>query len=311
MPRRNYYEDYYPKPSKPKPAAGLKAKSQRGKIGESWWADKWIKALEPLLDAGRLSRGRSYARSGQVLNLDIGPGVVTSRVQGSRATPYKVKITVKTLSAAEWSKVVDALAEQAIFAAKLLAGEMPKDVESAFSAARVSLFPTQRADLQTDCSCPDYANPCKHVAAVYYLLGERFDEDPFLLFHLRGKDKEQLLAELRQRRADDDLALAEDSPPYEVGPAQAEASAAPLEAELDRFWELREGMETFTAPVARPAVEAGLLKRLGKPPFERKPGEISDALTAAYAAVTDNALRLALGETVDENAWGMAHRLHG
>jgi uncharacterized Zn finger protein len=296
MPRRNYYEDYYPKPSKPRPAAGIKAKSQRGKIGESWWADKWIKALEPLLDSGRLSRGRSYARGGQVLNLDIGPGVVTSRVQGSRATPYKVKIAVKTLTAAEWSKVVDALAGQAIFAAKLLAGEMPKDVEDAFRAAHVSLFPTQRTDLQTDCSCPDYANPCKHVAAVYYLLGERFDEDPFLLFHLRGKDKEQLLAELRLRRTADDLALAEDTPPYEAIPAPPEESVEPLEAALGHFWELGEGLETFHVPIARPAVEAGLLKRLGKPPFERKAGEITDMLATVYPAVSDHALRLALGE---------------
>lgn len=295
MPRRSYsYDDWYPKPSKPKPAAGIKAKSQRGKIGESWWADKWIKALEPLLDAGRLSRGHSYARSGQVLNLDIGAGVVTSRVQGSRATPYKVKIAVKTLTPTEWSKVVDALAEQAIFAAKLLAGEMPKDVETAFWAAHVSLFPTQRADLVTDCSCPDYANPCKHVAAVYYLLGERFDKDPFLIFHLRGKDKEQLLADLRQRRSADDLALAEDAPPYEVAPPQGEESAEPLEAALDRFWELGEGLETFRAPIARPAVEAGLLKRLGKPPFERKSGKITDPLAAVYGAVSDQAVRLAL-----------------
>ncbi len=301
MSRRSYdYDDWYPKPSKPKPAAGIKAKSQRGKIGESWWADKWIKALEPLLDAGRLSRGRSYARSGQVLNLDIGPGVVTSRVQGSRATPYKVKIAVKILTAAEWSKVVDALAEQAIFAARLLAGEMPKDVETAFSAARVSLFPTQRTDLETTCSCPDYANPCKHVAAVYYLLGERFDEDPFLLFQLRGKDKEQLLAELRQRRTADNLALAEDTPPYEVIPAPPEESVEPLEAALGRFWELGEGLETFHVPIARPAVEAGLLKRLGKPPFERKVGELTDPLAAAYAAVSDHALRLALGEEQDQ-----------
>lgn len=299
MPRRRYdYDDWYPKPSKPRPADGIKAKSQRGKIGESWWADKWIKALEPLLDAGRLSRGRSYARGGQVLDLDIGPGTVRSRVQGSRAAPYKVKIAVKTLTAAEWSKVVDALAEQAIFAAQLLAGEMPKDVETAFWAAHVSLFPTHRDDLNTDCSCPDYANPCKHVAAVYYLLGERFDEDPFLIFQLRGKDKEQLLADLRQRRTAAAPAVAEEAPIYEVAAAATdeEESAEPLESLLDRFWQMGDELESFSVPIARPAVEAGLLKRLGKPPFERKAGEISIALAAAYAATTAGALRLALGE---------------
>jgi uncharacterized Zn finger protein len=296
MPRGSYYDEWYPKPSKPKPADGIRAKSQRGQIGESWWADKWIKALEPLLDAGRLRRGRSYARGGQVLNLDVGPGVVTSRVQGSRATPYKVKIAVKMLTATEWSKVVDALAGQAIFAAKLLAGEMPRDVETAFLAAHVSLFPTQRADLETHCSCPDYANPCKHVAAVYYLLGERFDEDPFLIFQLRGRDKELLLAELRQRRSADDLALAEDASPYEIVPVPAEEIAEPLEAGLDRFWALGEGLEGFHVPIVRPAVEAGLLKRLGKPPFERKAGEITEALAAVYGAVSEQALQLALGE---------------
>ena len=297
MPRKSYdYYDWYPKPSKPRPAAGIKAKSQHGKIGASWWADKWIDALTPLLDAGRLRRGRSYARSGQVLNLDIGPGVVTSRVQGSRTTPYKVSVTVKTLTAAEWSKVVDALAEQAIFAASLLAGEMPKDVETAFQAAHVSLFPTQRSDLTTTCSCPDYANPCKHVAAVYYLLGERFDEDPFLIFQLRGKDKEQLLADLRQRRTVDDLALAEDASPYGVASAPVAEVVEPLEAALERFWQLGDGLEGFHVPIARPAVEAGLLKRLGQPPFERKAGELTNLLAAAYTATSDHALRLVLEE---------------
>lgn len=299
MPRRSYYDDRYPRPSKPRPAAGIKARSQRGEIGENWWANKWIKALEPLLDSGRLSRGRSYARSGQVLNLDIGPGVVISRVQGSRPTPYKVRIEIKTLSAGEWSKVVDALAAEAIFAAKLLAGEMPKDVETAFWAAHASLFPANRDDLQTSCSCPDYANPCKHVAAVYYLLGERFDEDPFLIFHLRGKDKEQLLTELRGRRTGGSLALADDAPSYEATSAPAVEIVEPLEACLDRFWELGEAAEDFQAPVGRPLVEAGLLKRLGKPPFERKGDEITDALAAAYAAVSASALRVALGDNDD------------
>ncbi|MCA9869796.1 MAG: SWIM zinc finger family protein [Caldilineae bacterium] len=298
MPRRYDYDDWYPQPSKPRAADGIKARSKRGKIGESWWADKWIAALEPLLDSGRLSRGRSYARKGQVLDLDIGPGVVTSRVQGSRARPYKVKIAVKTLTDAEWSEVIEALAGQAIFAAKLLAGEMPPDVETAFWAAHVSLFPTRSDDLHTDCSCPDYANPCKHVAAVYFLLGERFDQDPFLIFHLRGKDKDQLLAELHRRRGVADLALAEDSPAYEVAPAPESLpeSIEPLEAVLDRFWDMGDGLDGFSAPVVRPAVEAGLLKRLGKPPFERKPGEITDPLAAAYQSVSDHALLLALGE---------------
>ena len=153
------------------------------------------------MDSGRLSRGRSYARRGQVIDIDVAPGQVTSRVQGSRRTPYKVNIQLKPLSDRQWDKVLDALAEQAIFAAQLLNGEMPADIEEVFEAVQVPLFPASRGDLKTDCSCPDWANPCKHIAAVYYLLGERFDEDPFLLFELRGRSQEEIAAALRERRA--------------------------------------------------------------------------------------------------------------
>ena len=186
-----WYDDY-PKPKPRKPADGIKAQSK--KFGQTWWASKWLAALERLMDSGRLSRGRSYARSGQVLNLDIKPGRVDAQVQGSAPRPYKVQIEIKPLSEKEWNRVADAMAEQAIFAAKLLAGEMPQNIEEAFAAAKVNLFPTSSGDLDTDCSCPDWSNPCKHIAAVYYLLGEQFDGDPFLLFRLRGKSKDEIMS---------------------------------------------------------------------------------------------------------------------
>lgn len=105
-----------------------------------------------------------------------------------------------------------------------------------------------------------------------------------------------MLAELRLHRAAGEVALAEETAVYEVTPAAAEEAVEPLEACLDRFWELGDGLETFQAPIMRPSVEAGLLKRLGKPPFERKPGEIVEVLATAYAATMDHALRLALGD---------------
>src|SRR5262245_37143350 len=179
-----WYDDEYPRPKPRRPADGIRAQTGRGAFGKSWWASRWIAALERLVDSARLQRGRSYARSGQVLNLAIAPGGVSSRVQGSRATPYRVKIEVAPLDDRAWEAVADAMGSQAIFAAKLLAGEMPQNIEEAFAAAKVSLFPDKAGDLVTDCSCPDWANPCKHVAAVYYLLGERFDADPFLIFDI-------------------------------------------------------------------------------------------------------------------------------
>ena len=168
---------------------GLKTRSDRGSIGSTWWSKRWLAVLESFGMGARLTRGRSYARQGQVVSLDVEPGIVNAKVQGSQPRPYKVKIQLKSLSDQEWEQVLDAMASQAIFAAKLLAGEMPTDIEDAFRAVNLSLFPTKVSDLVTDCTCPDWANPCKHIAAVYYLLADRFDEDPFLIFKLRGRTR--------------------------------------------------------------------------------------------------------------------------
>ena len=197
-----WYNNRYFKPSKPREVKnGIKAKTKRGKsFGDTWWSKRWISVLESFGWDNRLQRGRTYARKGQVIDMEIEKGEVLSHVQGSRRKPYRVTIDMEQISDRDWEEVADAMAEQAIFAAKLLAGDMPEDIEDAFEAAGVNLFPWE-SDLDTDCSCPDWANPCKHIAAVYYLLGERFDEDPFLIFLLRGRSKEELMETLRQRRA--------------------------------------------------------------------------------------------------------------
>ena len=188
------YDDYFQPSRRIETDEGLKARSRRGKIGKSWWAARWITALEKLVDAGRLSRGRSYARSGQVLSIAEKGGKITAKVQGSRPRPYTVSIQLTPLSDAQWEAAIDQMAGQALFAAQLLAGEMPQNIEEAFAAAGASLFPDRRGDLITTCSCPDSANPCKHVAATHYILGEQFDEDPFMIFRLRGRTQEQILA---------------------------------------------------------------------------------------------------------------------
>ncbi len=166
---------------------GIKALSEHGSFGKNWWARRWIAAMEQLVSGPRLMRGQFYARQGQVVSIEETKEGVTSLVQGSRPRPYKVTIRLTPLSARQWNRVLDVLADQAIFAAQLLAGEMPSNIEEAFSTAGVSLFPQSSYDMISDCTCPDKANPCKHVAATHYILGERFDEDPFLLFRMRGR----------------------------------------------------------------------------------------------------------------------------
>lgn len=278
---------YYFKPTKPKEVKdGIKSRSKRGSFAQNWWAKQWIAALERLVDSGRLSRGRSYARKGQVISIDETKDSVLARVQGSRKTPYKVKIQIKPLTDVEWEKVFDALAEQAIFTAQLLAGEMPQDIEQAFDAAKVSLFPAKRGDLKTDCSCPDYANPCKHIAATHYILGERFDEDPFLIFRLRSRTQEQVMEALRERRAGDEAFEEELEEPETV---------IPLEEQIAQFWEFFAPIEGFSVSIRPPGIEMPLLKRLGDASFVSKPG-IEALLKNAYQSISKKAIETAYQE---------------
>lgn len=276
--------------TRPLPADGIKAQTQKGKFGKTWWAGRWLAALERLVDEGRLSRGRSYARSGQVLQLDVGPGGVLARVQGSRRTPYRVSIRFEALTDAEWEGVIDAIAAQAIYAATLLAGEMPKDVEELFKSVGVSLFPDTEDDLETDCSCPDSVNPCKHVAAVHYLLGERFDADPFLIFALRGRGKESILEALRARRtqAPTGEATACDSALATDGPVPS------LSDSLDCFWSAPGGVPDQNLDFTAPEVDALPVKSLGPPPFWRGKADFAQVMEKAYRAIADKALSLAL-----------------
>ncbi len=288
------YWDWYPKSQPRRPANGIKAQSGR-QFGKTWWASRWLAALERLIDAGRLSRGRSYARSGQVLNLDIQAGRVDSKVQGSRPSPYKVTIEIKPLSEKEWGKVAVAMAEQAIFAAKLLAGEMPQNIEEAFAAAKVNLFPASKGDLGTECSCPDWSNPCKHIAAVYLLLGEQFDADPFLLFRLRGKSKPEIMALLRARRT----AAAVENQPAQTVSEQAPSlgePAVPLEKSLDRFWDSEDTLDDFRLRIESAAVDAVPVKRLGAPGFARNAKmDLLSAFAHAYRAIGAASQETALG----------------
>jgi uncharacterized Zn finger protein len=258
------YDDdfWYYEPSRPIPVeGGIKARSRKGAFGDSWWARRWIGVLETFGWGSRLQRGKSYARQGQVLSIDLAVGRVKARVQGSRPTPYVVSLKIAPLADGEWSRAIDAMAQQAIFAASLLSGEMPREIEEAFTAAGVTLFPRSERDIQTECTCPDFANPCKHIAAVYYLLGERFDDDPFLIFHLRGRTREQLIDALQRRRA-----VAAGPAPEQEQPLPE--SAPPLAELLDNFYQAAPELATITVQIAAPEVAAAVLRQAGTAPAE-------------------------------------------
>lgn len=272
-----YYDDFKPTISTDE---GIKAKSKRGNFVKNWWASRWIAAMEAVLDRGRLSRGRTYARKGQVLSLQEVNGKIIGRVQGSSRTPYKYAIELLHFSENEWEQVIGALSQQPVFMAQLLAGEMPREIEEAFSAVNLSLFPSAR-ELFQDCSCPDWAEVCKHLTAVHYILAERFDEDPFLLFRLRGKSQEDILEALGT------ASLSADNDSTQYPPAQ------PLIESIDNFWEAGPELEQLQLHIRPPETEYPILDRLGVPDF------LPDAnrhLVLAYQAISTEAINIAFSE---------------
>lgn len=289
------WDGYYP--SAPLPVeGGVRARSRRGAIGETWWSRRFLELLESFGIGGRLDRGRSYARKGQVISLDVDPGAVTAPVQGSRARPYRVRIGLAPLSEADWRRAEDAMVSRAAFVASLLAGEMPHDIEQAFDGCDRDLFPSALDELDTRCTCPDWANPCKHVAAVYYLLAEAFDDDPFLILRWRGRDRGELLANLRALRGNEPAAtpaVAGDDPWAGIVAAPPPGGA---------FWEAGAALRGLRLHPDPPALPEAVVRSLA--PLDRRVGgqPVAAAVAAAYPALTAGARALLVGNGTDEPA---------
>ncbi|MEL6049456.1 SWIM zinc finger family protein [Methanothrix soehngenii] len=288
------YWSYY-EPAKPKEVKnGLKAKSKRGCIGETWWSKRWVKTLESFNLGARLTRGKSYARKGQVISIDVNPGIVRARVQGTGSEPYDVVIKLKPLSDAEWDKAASTMASKAVFAARLLGGEMPQNIEEAFSESGLSLFPSKGRDLKTDCSCPDWSNPCKHIAAVYYLLAEQFDCDPFLIFKLRGRSKEQIMEAMRKMRSAEAV---EEADGISRSSQDAREESRALEECLDCYWQGGGELDLLEINPRAPDVKGAVLERLGPSPFYIAGVNLAALLSKAYEKAGKAALQRATGET--------------
>ncbi|MGD1950407.1 MAG: SWIM zinc finger family protein [Leptolyngbyaceae cyanobacterium] len=175
-----------------------------GQFSRSWWGQQFITAIEKLTDSGRLSRGRSYARGNKVKGFNIDGNLITAQVRGSvnpyfgvyKEPLYHITIEFQPLSPAKWSAAVALMASKASIISRLLLNEIPDNIEDTFQQLNLNLLPGSRKDFKTSCSCPDWSNPCKHIAGVYYLVAAELDQDPFLLFELRGLSRQDLLQEL-------------------------------------------------------------------------------------------------------------------
>jgi uncharacterized Zn finger protein len=209
-----------------------------------------------------------------VVDLKVDAYEVTARVQGSEADPYDVAIGIDVIDEPTWAAIEEVLASQAVFRARLLAGEMPPEIEEVFAAFGIPLFPGASGDLHIMCSCPDWGEPCKHAAAVLYLLAEAFDDDPFLILAWNGRTKEQLLAGLRRLESADAAAAAD---PLEI-------EETPITERLEDFWAPAAVRDRPPAPPMPPGL---LLKLLDPPKVKVRRKDLTEALRPAYEALSE------------------------
>jgi uncharacterized Zn finger protein len=266
-------------------------------FGRTWWGQRFLEALEGVMDAGRLGRGRTYARTGRVLSYRLEGSTVTARVRGNinpyfgvyKEPIYTTTVSMKPILLTEWIRVIAELSTRASFVARLLMNEMPDTIDDLFAELGVHLLPHARRDLMTDCSCPDWSNPCKHIAGVYYLLAADLDGDPFLLFELRGLSRENLRHQLEQSPLGRILSAelgprevaVEPANSYYTRPVRQPAATPGYKA----FWEGAKRLPQLE-PTSPPTVPALLIRKQGDyPPFWKKDASFIATMEQLYERV--------------------------
>jgi uncharacterized Zn finger protein len=259
---------------------------KRAEPDKSGWGARWLEAVASFSSKRQFERGRLYAQSGKVLSLQVDQGFAAAEVEGPRARPYKVEIGLPMFTRKQWTRAVDALLKKAFYAAKLLAGDMPRDLEKIFAGVGAALLPSSAADISSDCSCFEMDDLCKHVVAAYIRLAHDFDANPFLLLEMRGLTRAQLLTELQARRAT-------------RGKPSVKKSAAPLNVarpvqtylagHLNDFFQASQNRPfTGLVPVddAAPPIKPGQrIQELGSPPFWQSDNDFEEVLVRIYQAV--------------------------
>jgi uncharacterized Zn finger protein len=269
-------------------------------FSRTWWGQRFLEALEQFTDPARLGRGRSYASGGRIIEYTLVKGTVKARVRGSinpyfgvyKEPIYKTSITIKSITAADWTKVIRQIASRADLITKLLMNEMPDTIEDAFSELGLHLLPHSERDFETSCSCPDWANPCKHIAGVYYLLASALDQDPFVMFELRGLSRDDLHAELVKTSLGKILAsalTADDVPPvepvesYNTPPTKDPVAVV---ASHKEFWTGAKRLPAPLATASQASVPALLIKKQGDyPPFWHKDVSFISVMEELYDRV--------------------------
>ncbi|ACB52352.1 unknown [Crocosphaera subtropica ATCC 51142] len=267
---------------------------------QEWWVIRWLELLDSYRFKKRLERARNYAREGHVLSIEFSGSQVLAKVQGTEPEPYQVSLSLDPFTDEDWNFIIESLSKKAIFSAQLLAGRMPDNIERVFIENGLSVFPFTLSDVHSRCSCPDKANPCKHIGAIYYQLAERFSEDPFIIFQLRGRTKSQILKGLRQFRKqerDPKDSSSENLAETVNQTEKIETKKDPGNQELDvkNFWQYKESLDPSLVVIVPPTDNKTVLDVLGRIPLAYEEAKIvKDYLQQVYQMVSQQAMMTAL-----------------
>jgi uncharacterized Zn finger protein len=274
--------------------AAIKLTTKEGPVAKTWVGLRWMRFFESHADPHVIAEGAALARQSIIRRLEIGHGTVIANLHGRGEPRREVKLDMATYDHAVWEKLARTMADQSLFAAKLLAGDMPRDIEDLFAPLGLRLFPAEHDEVQMSVKGPQHdmvGTVTPDVCCVAAIIAERLDSDPFLLFHLRGIKEDEFRERLRQRRA---LAgaLSGLAPAYAPKPIDAAQSPAePIEMLLEEFWAPGEGLDEFETPLTRPQVSHALLRRLGPSPFTIGKFPLVGLLATCYDSISESAIR--------------------
>lgn len=268
-------------------------------FSRTWWGQKFIHAIEKITDAGRLSRGRSYARGNKVKSFEIQQSCITAQVRGSinpyfgvhKEPLYRITIEFQPISAAKWSAAIALIASKASLISRLLLNEIPDNIEASFKQLNLTLLPGSTKDFSASCSCPDWSNPCKHIAGVYYLVAAELDNDPFLLFELRGLSREKLQQELSKSPLGQALSAElqlEKQPPTAVASYHTppETLPASTDTSMRDFWHSAKRLPQTMEPLPNVLVSGIPIKKQGDfPAFWNRGNSFLEVMETLYQQV--------------------------
>ncbi len=274
------------------------------KFSRTWWGQEFIQALELISDDGRLSRGRAYVNNGKITFFEIKDGIVGATVRGSinayfgvyKEPLYITTIEFQPISAAKWAAAIALIASRASLISRLLLNEIPSNIEDSFKTLGLNLLPHGEKDFNAQCSCPDYGNPCKHIAGVYYRIAAELDRDPFLLFELRGLSREDLHKELAKSPLGQALSAELQLSQGSLKPAESYytkptiVATEPVER-LQDFWQGTKRLPQTIEPVVKPLVAGIPVKKQGDfPAFWHRNNSFLEVMEELYEQVRNKSL---------------------